>query len=570
MFNKVFSCQVKSGQFVFIAQLLFIVVLLSFVVACGSDSGSSAADSNGAVTTTSSSAAVKSCVTATTSSGFVSDENLARADIRDGGLAYDKWWVAITGAQEPQGDHPLWSTQSTNTRTGSTTWRCKECHGWDYKGKDGAYNSASSHFTGFIGVMDAKVNSVTEVFCAIKSLENHTFGGDSGVMTDLSILDIAAFIVDAGGKGRGIIDYGVLLRGDNTSIGDGSIGGAGNQDFDKSTSNGGGGCGAAGSCHGSDGTQNAGNEFSIGDVALDNPWEFLHKVRYGQPGSIMPSGIDGKLTLQQMSNILAYAQLQLPQQNPGGGSAIEGDFIRGGLLYDNWPAVLTAESSTPPLLPATTMPLFELRADTVGNTRSGLGTWRCKECHGWDYKGKDGVYGNAASSHYTNFMGVLNARNDPGATESFLLNFLKNGYTANGVTYHRFMPYMTDADLIQLVSFIKEGVIETDRYISTTPVGAGKGDLANGEFLYIFSRTDASSTVGCSLCHGLNGMGIDFGVNEFLKDLALGNPWEVLHKIRFGEPHSIGIVNQEMPSALRSGFTNVDAADILTYSQNLP
>jgi thiosulfate dehydrogenase len=24
----------------------------------------------------------------------------------------------------------LWASQSSNTRDGSTTWRCKECHGW--------------------------------------------------------------------------------------------------------------------------------------------------------------------------------------------------------------------------------------------------------------------------------------------------------------------------------------------------------------------------------------------------------------------------------------------------------
>jgi thiosulfate dehydrogenase len=352
------------------------------------------------------------------------------------------------------------------------------------------------------------------------------------------------------------------------SIGDGTVGGAGSQGYLSASA---GGCGDS-SCHNDDGSQNAGNEHSIGDVAVDNPWEFLHKVRYGQPGTFMPSGIeDSKLTLQQMADILAFAQVQLPQQNPGGGSAIEGDFIRGGLLYDNWPAVLTAEGSTA-AQPVATMPLFALRADTVGNTRSGLGTWRCKECHGWDYKGADGVY--AAGSHFTGFPGVIGARNDVGATESFLLNFLKNGYTVSGVTYHNFMPYMTEADLIQLVSFIKEGVLDTDRYISTIPAGAGKGDLDNGRFLYIFSITDVNSTLGCSRCHALNGKGIDFDsdpiAEEFLKDLALGNPWEVLHKIRFGEPHSIGIPNLEMPSALRNGFTNVDAADIMTYSQNLP
>src|SRR3990172_1061139 len=74
-----------------------------------------------------------------------------------GGLLYDEWWVVIAEdeaeahmAEGPATDHPLWKTQTTNTRTGADTWRCKECHGWDYKGVDGAYGSGS-HQTGFKG-----------------------------------------------------------------------------------------------------------------------------------------------------------------------------------------------------------------------------------------------------------------------------------------------------------------------------------------------------------------------------------------------------------------------------------
>ncbi|MBI4316176.1 MAG: hypothetical protein HY679_09580, partial [Chloroflexi bacterium] len=78
-----------------------------------------------------------------------------------GGLLYDTWWEvidsekghseAMEGMSEPTTDHPLWKTQTTNTRTGPDTWRCKECHGWDYKGVDGAYGGGS-HKTGFAGI----------------------------------------------------------------------------------------------------------------------------------------------------------------------------------------------------------------------------------------------------------------------------------------------------------------------------------------------------------------------------------------------------------------------------------
>ncbi|MDP2727915.1 MAG: hypothetical protein Q8P59_10275, partial [Dehalococcoidia bacterium] len=60
---------------------------------------------------------------------------LAQADpasVAKGGRLYDEWWEEAPGATEPKGDQPLWATQTTNTRKGTDTWRCKECHGWDY------------------------------------------------------------------------------------------------------------------------------------------------------------------------------------------------------------------------------------------------------------------------------------------------------------------------------------------------------------------------------------------------------------------------------------------------------
>ncbi len=73
--------------------------------------------------------------------------------IARGGRLYDNW-IKETKATVPAGNQPLWALQTTNTRKGTDTWRCKECHGWDYKGKGGAY-SKGSHYTGFVGVYDA-------------------------------------------------------------------------------------------------------------------------------------------------------------------------------------------------------------------------------------------------------------------------------------------------------------------------------------------------------------------------------------------------------------------------------
>jgi len=102
-----------------------------------------------------------------------------------GGQLYDTWWAVVAEAEEdehshdehedaagaPEGDHPLWATQTTNERSGPDTWRCKECHGWDYKGADGAYGSGS-HFTGFPGVFGSKDKDQAEILAAMHGSTN--------------------------------------------------------------------------------------------------------------------------------------------------------------------------------------------------------------------------------------------------------------------------------------------------------------------------------------------------------------------------------------------------------------
>ena len=82
-----------------------------------------------------------------------------------------------------------------------------------------------------------------------------------------------------------------------------------------------------------------------------------------------------------------------------------GDPIRGGQLYDNWMATLGAVG------PSQDHPLWQSRPDQTSNTRSGAATWRCKECHGWDYMGADGNY--ATGTHKTGFPGILDSPMTP-------------------------------------------------------------------------------------------------------------------------------------------------------------
>jgi len=87
---------------------------------------------------------------------------------------------------------------------------------------------------------------------------------------------------------------------------------------------------------------------------------------------------------------------------------------------------------------------------------------------------------------------------------------------------------MSDADIWDAVKFSLEGVMDTGTIIDGT--GAFDGIDAFGSFLYIGA---------CSSCHGEQGDAINFGSEaapQYLGGLSRSNPWEVLHKTRFGQP----------------------------------
>lgn len=218
-------------------------------------------------------------------------QTVSPTSVATGGLLYDKWWKAVAGLKEPAGDHPLWAQQTTNKRKGETTWRCKECHGWDYRGKDGAYGSGS-RYTGFPGVMAAQAKSMDEI---LKGLANPKHGFAS-VLNDATLTHLANFLK------HGLVDLAhvIDLKTKKPMKADEVRG--------KQLSD------ACAACHGADGkTLNFGTADKpeyVGTVAKENPWEFVHKVRFGQPGSDppMPAGVEMGLTLQDVLDILAYSQ----------------------------------------------------------------------------------------------------------------------------------------------------------------------------------------------------------------------------------------------------------------------
>ncbi|MCL5428290.1 MAG: c-type cytochrome [Chloroflexi bacterium] len=217
-----------------------------------------------------------------------------------GARIYDNWILALDKLP-PEGNHPLWDNQDSNTRSGVVTWRCAECHGWDYKGVDGAYGPYSNHYTGFTGLGDAVGASQEQVVAWLDGTVNldHDF---LRYTNSPALNDLAAFL-----RTRQI-DTDLIIDPDTgVAFGDRRVG----LNIYNDT------CAA---CHGDTGDQinfgNAQNPLYLGDLAVADPWQSLHKIRFGTPTSErMPAYEDEDWSLSMMADVLAYTQT-LPRGNP--------------------------------------------------------------------------------------------------------------------------------------------------------------------------------------------------------------------------------------------------------------
>jgi thiosulfate dehydrogenase len=176
--------------------------------------------------------------------------------------------------------------------------------------------------------------------------------------------------------------------------------------------------------------------------------------------------------------------------------------------------------------------------------KSGAATWRCKECHGWDYMGASGAYGSG--SHFTGIKGVNGAMGrDPEELHAIIMDE-NHGYTEAQIPH---------SAMEKLALFLSRGQIDLDRYVDReSKVARGNPGRGAGYYQNV-----------CAVCHGFDGKAMNFGDEaepEFVGTIAVDNPWEALHKIRFGQP-GVGMVALNV-------LAIEDLVDILAYCQTLP
>lgn len=178
-----------------------------------------------------------------------------------GGRLYDKWWTENKAAK-PAETHPSYPGKEYK---GDTTWRCKECHGWDLMGAAGAYGSGK-RATGIKGIQGAAGKDPAAIAAILR---DKTHGYTPAMLTDADVKDLANFVSKGQLDMKPFLEYPSLK-----SKGDAVKGKA----YFETMCVG---------CHGFDGKKIADAD-PIGAVAA-NGAEMMMKVLNGQPKEAMPA-----------------------------------------------------------------------------------------------------------------------------------------------------------------------------------------------------------------------------------------------------------------------------------------
>ncbi len=415
-----------------------------------------------------------------------------------GGRLYENWIVERYRKPFAQA-HSAYPKESSFVGDIQQTWLCMECHGWDYKGKDGVFGSGK-HYTGIKGIngMDG-----SETNAIITVLKNDLHGFEAiGVFYEEDYVDLANFIA------KGQIDMDSYIDRE-TGVAKGNK--DRNQAYYQTICS---------MCHGNDGTK-VDYIPPLGSTSNSRPWRALHGMINGHPKDDMPAmrifGID------VLTDILTYIQSFQSEY-------LYSSIVRGGRLYNSW----YTEIGVKP--PSRRHPSYPTKGKLRNTSRA---TWRCQECHGWDYLGKDGAF--AKGEHATGIKGI---RAMDGVEPSVIVALLKD-------ERHQYGNLLSEHDLYDLALFVSKGQVDMHAFVDPE-TGEAKGDKVRQKSLY---------TTICSSCHSLDGMGVSLKAPS-LGDFARKAPWQTLHGILNGHP------DEEMPP-LRI-LDQQTIMDVMTYIQQLP
>lgn len=206
----------------------------------------------------------------------------------------------------------------------------------------------------------------------------------------------------------------------------------------------------------------------------------------------------------------------------------------GGRIYDNWWEALDRDA------PEGTNPAYPASGQQTGEV-----TWRCKECHGWDYQGASGIY--RQGSHFTGISGIMGAQGRPVEAIMRTLRDDNHPYTTEMIS---------DDEMQRVALFVSQGLVDMRSFLDyeTRTVNAGDADRGRE----IFQTT-------CAACHGFDGRAMDWGVDgghNFVGTEAAELPDEVFNKISNAHPGA-AMINMR-------AFSVEDRINLMAYIATLP
>ncbi len=411
------------------------------------------------------------------------------ATIARGGRLYEDW------AKEIGADN-LRKAERSQEQAGTRPGRCIDCHGWDYRGKGGVGERVGQ--TGLAVGIDRKVGADVGEIVRILGDTTHRY---RDFLKEQDIADLALFVA----KGQIVMDDTIepaTLRAKGWAPN-------GNVYFQTICAN----------CHGNDG-QALVETRPLGDVARENPWHAMHTLLNGHPNGTMPAlRVLDRATLV---DILAHIQ-NLPTRD------LLASIVRGGRLYDTWYKENGRE------VPEGLNPAYSGTPPKGVEPRT---TWRCKECHGWDYRGKTGSASAGENKAQAKGINALFGADSGRIVARF------------SDPLHGYAKLLTPRDRLDLANFISRGQLDMDEYIDrSTRRSRGQAERFTSHYHTI-----------CAPCHGTDGR--EIRTMPPLGRIAVTDPWRSLHGILNGHP------GEPMPPLM--ALPREAAVGILAYIQTLP
>jgi len=495
------------------------------------------------------------------------------ADGIKGGKLFDEFWAPETGWTAPTGINASDITNYGNF------YRCKQCHALDQRGQNGVYAGRKAK-TNRPEVGPSLLEPIANddpitIFNNIKNgaadgapvsttrtadgTDTALGGGDmpefGKILTDAEIWDIVKFLKSDRIDGSSIYDLTVSGTYPNATVTFSNIGKDGDATAGDTYY-----AANCATCHGSDGLGGAftitdeGATVGVGMFGREEPQSVQHRVKFGNPDTVMPAFPD--ITLTQVKNLLKALQNTTKYPDVAGLSQSElnqiafdnADGIAGGKLFDEFWASETGWTAP-----------TGINASDISDYGD---FYRCKQCHALDQRGQEGVYAGRAPKISRPNVGpsLLEPIANDGIDEIF--NSIKNASgrsvdtaktqdgtdsSLGGDVMPNYGSILTDVQIWDIIKFLKSDRIDGSSIYDLTVSGTypnatvtfsniGKdGDAAAGDTYY---------AANCAACHGSNGLGGAFPITDEGATVGVGmfgrdEPQSVQHRVKFGNPGTV-------------------------------